>query len=149
MNKYEPEQGNNEKSGNARERADSTPLLPLPSLRDTTEQFTNWCTPFLTNEQRAETRAALNIFTRPNGLGERLHEKLKQDAEQARSQKLARQLLDRSFSLGDVTATSVNENYFFLFRPCELTRTKQAAGLICSCPQLQAGPRYRPNSSRC
>jgi carnitine O-acetyltransferase len=129
MNKYEPEMDKTRKSRNTLKAAGTPPLLPLPSLKDTADCFTRWFTPFLTNEQRAQTRAALNAFIKPDGLGVLLHERLQTSHNQNKqSCWLDEYWVTRFLARREPIVRS--GSFFFLFRQGELDRTRHAATLI-------------------
>ncbi|MCF6199200.1 MAG: choline/carnitine O-acyltransferase [Hyphomicrobiaceae bacterium] len=119
---------NIENNGAPLESKNTTQTMPLPSLEETAEHFTQWFTPLLDNEQRASTRAALNTFIKSGGLGCLLHEELR--ARSAKSD--TGSWLDdywQSRFLARHDAPSLNDNYFFLFAHEELSREKRAASL--------------------
>ncbi len=119
---------NIDNDGASLETSNTTQSMPLPSLEETAEHFTQWFTPLLDNEQRAATRTALNFFIKSGGLGSLLHKELR-----ARSQKkgVGSWLDDywKSRFLARHDAPSLNDNYFFLFAHEELSREKRAASL--------------------
>ena len=129
MNKYEPEMKNGEASDKALEQAGNLPPLPLPSLVRSADCLTRWFTPFLSNEQRAKTRAALNAFSAPKGLGEKLQERLQADFDNNKNKNWLENYWTGRF-LARREPNALNDNYFCLFRHNEADRIKRAAALI-------------------
>ena len=103
--------------------------LPLPTLEKTIDRFTDWATPFLTNEQRAQTRAALNSFLRPGGLGVLLQKKLLEYSDKNPDGSWLDNYWNSHF-LAQRSPTPTRSNYFFLFRHRESSRLKSAAALV-------------------
>ena len=107
----------------------TTKKLPIPSLEETADHFTRWFTPLLDNEQRAETRAALNKFVKPKGLAERLHKKLLANQKKNRSNSWLDEYWQNRF-LARRDPLMQADNYFFLFAHEEMSREKRAASLV-------------------
>jgi carnitine O-acetyltransferase len=114
---------------------DRLPRVPLPTLEETAERFLDWCSPLLTPEQLAETRAALADFIRPDGQGRRLHAAL----QEYDSSEGVHSWLDTFWPyryLGRRDRIALNANFFFLFHdpPSDPPsgQTERAAALIAS-----------------
>ncbi len=129
MNKYEPEMENGNAAQNADENTRALPHLPLPSLASSADCLTRWFTPFLSNEQRAKSRAALNAFIGPQGLGKQLHDRLQHVYDQDEDNHWLNDYWTTRF-LAKRAPNAINDNYFCLFRHGEADRIKRAAALI-------------------
>jgi carnitine O-acetyltransferase len=107
------------------------PRVPLPTVEDSCRRFLDWCAPLLTDEQLAETQAAVDEFLRPDSPAHVLHAALERyDASPG-----VHSWLDRfwpSRYLGRRDRIALNANYFFLFTDPEgrQTQVRRAAGLI-------------------
>ena len=107
------------------------PRVPLPTLDGSCRRFLDWCAPLLTDEQLAETEAAVDEFLRPGSPAHVLHAALaRYDARPG-----VHSWLDRfwpSRYLGRRDRIALNANYFFLFTDPEgrQTQVRRAAGLI-------------------
>ncbi|GAA2432161.1 choline/carnitine O-acyltransferase [Actinomadura vinacea] len=113
---------------------DALPRIPLPALEDSCGKLLDWCTPLLTEEQLAETRAAVEAFQRPGGPGRKLQAALEEyDASEG-----VHSWLDTFWPyryLGRRDRIALNANFFFLFRdapglPPGASQAERAAGLI-------------------
>ncbi len=134
MNKYEPEMENGDTAGNANEQnanegRQTLPDLPLPTLASSADCLTRWFTPFLTNEQRARSRTALNTFIEPKGLGSQLHARLQNRLDKDADNHWLKNYWTSRF-LAKRSPIAINDNYFCLFRHGEADRIKRAAALI-------------------
>jgi carnitine O-acetyltransferase len=107
------------------------PRVPLPTVEDSCRRFLDWCAPLLTDEQLAETEAAVDDFLRPGSPAHALHAALaRYDASPG-----VHSWLDRfwpSRYLGRRDRIALNANYFFLFKDPEgrQTQVRRSAGLI-------------------
>ncbi|MGV9673662.1 choline/carnitine O-acyltransferase [Nocardia sp. NPDC003482] len=94
---------------------DQLPRVPLPTLEDSCARFLRWCAPLLTEDEYAETEAALADLRRPDGPGRKLHADLARfDAEPG-----VASWLDEFWParyLGRRDRIALNANFFFLFR---------------------------------
>ena len=112
---------------------DDLPRVPVPALADSAAQFLEWCDPLLDDDQRAETRAAVDQLLRPDGPGPVLQAALEAfDAEPT-----THTWLDdfwESRYLGRRDRIALNANFFFLFTdsadPAESDQAARAAGLV-------------------
>ena len=112
---------------------DDLPRVPVPTLADSAAQFLEWSDPLLDDEQRAETRAAVDQLLRPDGPGPVLQAALEAyDAEPT-----THTWLDHFWEsryLGRRDRIALNANFFFLFvdsaDPAERDQAARAAGLI-------------------
>ena len=129
MNKYEPEMENGDASGAVDKETAPLPHLPLPSLTNSADCLTRWFTPFLTNEQRAKSRTALNAFIGQNGLGTQLHDRLQSAFDKDENQNWLSDYWTTRF-LAKRDPIPLNDNYFCLFRHGDADRIKRAAALI-------------------
>jgi len=120
---------NGETGKKALEQSPNLPCLPLPSLAGSADCLTRWFSPFLSNEQRAKTRSALNAFIRPQGLGVQLQGRLEAAYEADKKKNWLREYWSTRF-LARRQPTALNDNYFCLFRHGEADRIKRAAALI-------------------
>jgi carnitine O-acetyltransferase len=102
---------------------------PLPSLEESAALFTDWTTPALDNEQRAKTRAAVNEFVRPGGLGLRLQGWLERLSASSPARSWMDDYLDRRY-LGRREPSIPGDNFFCLFRHEELDGVDRAAALV-------------------
>ncbi|WP_106402239.1 choline/carnitine O-acyltransferase [Actinocorallia populi] len=108
---------------------DGLPRVPLPTLDHTCERFIEWCSPLLTDEQLAETEAAVADFLRPDGPGRRLHAALEEyDAREDVHSWL--DLFWPSRYLGRRDRIALNANFFFLFEESPLGQVERAAQLV-------------------
>ncbi|GAA0953147.1 choline/carnitine O-acyltransferase [Actinocorallia libanotica] len=108
---------------------DGLPRVPLPTLDHTCERFLEWCSPLLTDEQLAETKAAVADFLRPDGPGRRLHAALAEyDAREDVHSWL--DLFWPSRYLGRRDRIALNANFFFLFEDSPLGQVERAAQLV-------------------
>ena len=108
---------------------DGLPRVPLPTLDHTCERFLQWCSPLLTDEQLAETKAAVADFLRPDGPGRRLHAALAEyDAREDVHSWL--DLFWPSRYLGRRDRIALNANFFFLFEDSPLGQVERAAQLV-------------------
>ncbi|MCP4936925.1 MAG: choline/carnitine O-acyltransferase [bacterium] len=129
MNKYEPEMEKDDTAGKTNEETKTLPHLPLPSLASSADCLTRWFTPFLTNEQRAKSRTALNAFIEPQGLGSQLHARLQSMADMDDDNHWLNDYWTSRF-LAKRSSTAINDNFFCLFRHGEADRIKRTAALI-------------------
>lgn len=129
MSRTDLDMDQDDESRSTLKRSDAPPYLPLPSLKETAESFTQWFTPFLTNEQRAETRTALNHFVKFDGLGALLQTELQSSINKTDGQNWLEKYWATRY-LANREPIAVNDNFFFLFRHGETDRTKRAASLI-------------------
>ena len=112
---------------------DDLPRVPVPALADSAAQFLEWCDPLLDDDQRAQTRAAVDQLLRPDGPGPVLQAALEAfDAEPT-----THTWLDdfwESRYLGRRDRIALNANFFFLFTdsadPAESDQAARAAGLV-------------------
>jgi carnitine O-acetyltransferase len=112
---------------------DDLPRVPVPALADSAAQFLEWCDPLLDDDQRAQTRAAVDQLLRPDGPGPVLQAALEAfDAEPT-----THTWLDdfwESRYLGRRDRIALNANFFFLFTdsadPAEGDQAARAAGLV-------------------
>ena len=112
---------------------DRLPRVPLPTLDDSCRLFLEWCAPLLTEDERAETEAAVAAFLHPDSPAHALQAALERfDAAPG-----VRSWLDRFWParyLGRRDRIALNANFFFLFngpdddRP--QSRVQRAAGLV-------------------
>ncbi len=110
---------------------DSLPKVPLPELSITKQQFMEWCSPLLTNEEKEETKAALNLLLKKGGLGEKLHTSLKSFDKQPDTKSWL-DIFWPSRYLGRRDPISLNANFFFLFRHEPLSQIQRAAKIAAS-----------------
>jgi carnitine O-acetyltransferase len=111
------------------------PRVPLPTVEASCRRFLEWCAPLLTDDQMAETEAAVEQFLRPGSPAHTLHAALERfDAAPG-----VHSWLDRFWPtryLGRRDRIALNANYFFLFddRPDEQGReqgqVRRAAGIV-------------------
>jgi carnitine O-acetyltransferase len=110
---------------------DRLPRVPLPTLEDSCRLFLEWCAPLLTDEQLAETEAAVAEFLDPASPAHALQAALAAyDATPG-----VRSWLDRfwpSRYLGRRDRIALNANFFFLFKEADEGQVARAAGLIAS-----------------
>jgi carnitine O-acetyltransferase len=112
---------------------DGLPRVPVPALADSAAQFLEWCDPLLDDDQRAETRAAVDQLLRADGPGPVLQAALEAyDAEPT-----THSWLDDFWAaryLGRRDRIALNANFFFLFAdsadPAEADQAARAAGLV-------------------
>ena len=129
MNKHEPVMDDHDNKEKKTGETEDLPELPLPDLKASADHLTRWFTPVLSNEQRARTRAALNAFLKPGGLGEKLQQKLLDHSRAENSKNwLAPYWNSRFAERRDPVV--LNDNYFFLFRQGPRQRSHHAASLI-------------------
>ncbi|MDT0309515.1 choline/carnitine O-acyltransferase [Streptomyces sp. DSM 44917] len=111
------------------EHEDTLPRVPLPALEDTCRRFTEWSAPLLTEEERAETAAAVEEFLREDSPARTLHAALEAyDATEG-----VHSWLDTfwpSRYLGRRDRIALNANFFFLFQDTDQGQVDRAAGLI-------------------
>ncbi len=103
--------------------------MPLPSLEDSCARFLEWCSPLLTDEQRAQTEAEVAAFQRPGGPGRVLHAAL----EEYEASPGVHSWLDTFWPyryLGRRDRIALNANFFFLFQDSGEPQVERAAGLI-------------------
>ncbi|WP_280486337.1 choline/carnitine O-acyltransferase [Nocardia farcinica] len=94
---------------------DHLPRVPLPTLEASCERFLQWCSPLLTAEELATTRAAVDELLRPGGPGRTLHAALAEyDATPGVGSWLDQFWPSRY--LGRRDRIALNANFFFLFR---------------------------------
>ncbi|MFI5775661.1 choline/carnitine O-acyltransferase [Nocardia sp. NPDC051570] len=94
---------------------DQLPRVPLPGLADSCARFLDWCAPLLTEDEYAETEAALADLQRPDGPGRILQA----DLERFDATPGVGSWLDEfwpSRYLGRRDRIALNANFFFLFR---------------------------------
>jgi carnitine O-acetyltransferase len=118
-----------QKSNGTFAHAGSLPRVPLPGLSETSDRFMEWCSPLLTTEERQETQTAIDNFSKPGGLGEKLQGALKSFDEQPGTHSWL-DIFWPSRYLGRRDPIALNANFFFLFRPKEQGRNDRAAALI-------------------
>lgn len=110
---------------------DSLPRVPLPTLEESCERFLTWCSPLLTADELAATKAAVDEFLAPGSTARELHAELeKYDARPDVHSWL--DLFWPSRYLGRRDRIALNANFFFLFRDEPVTQLQRAAGLIAS-----------------
>lgn len=102
------------------------PKVPLPELKDTKQRFLEWCGPLLSDNELSETKSALENFTKPNGLAEKLQASLKQFNENPNTKSWL-DIFWPSRYLGRRDPIALNANFFFLFRHEPLDQIKRAA----------------------
>ncbi|MEV0292088.1 choline/carnitine O-acyltransferase [Nocardia sp. NPDC050710] len=94
---------------------DHLPRVPLPALEESADRFLQWCTPLLTDDELATTRAAVDDLLRADGPGRTLHAALQEyDATPGVGSWL--DLFWPSRYLGRRDRIALNANFFFLFR---------------------------------
>ena len=108
---------------------DCASLVPLPRLEESLESLNQWSTPVLDNEERAATRAAINNFRTPGGIGQRLQQWLEEANRSAGGHSWMADYLDHRY-LGNRQPLVMGDNYFCLFRHEELDGIDRAAALI-------------------
>ncbi len=108
---------------------DGLPRVPLPTLDHTCERFIEWCSPLLTDEQLAETKAAVADFLRPDGPGRKLHAALAESDARADVHSWL-DLFWPSRYLGRRDRIALNANFFFLFEESPLGQVERAAQLV-------------------
>ncbi|RDI67167.1 choline/carnitine O-acyltransferase [Nocardia pseudobrasiliensis] len=94
---------------------DQLPRVPLPGLADSCARFLQWCAPLLTEDEYAETEAALADLQRPDGPAAILQA----DLERFDASPGVGSWLDEfwpSRYLGRRDRIALNANFFFLFR---------------------------------
>ncbi|MEV2246926.1 choline/carnitine O-acyltransferase [Streptomyces sp. NPDC049970] len=110
-------------------RESTLPRVPLPTLEASCERFLAWCTPLLTEEERAATEAEVAAFLRPGGPGRTLHAALEEyDATEG-----VHSWLDTFWPyryLGRRDRIALNANFFFLFQDTGEGQLDRAAGLV-------------------
>lgn len=113
---------------------DTLPRVPLPALEDTCARFLEWSAPLLTEEEFADTEAAVQEFGRADGPGPKLHADLvRYNADPA-----THSWLDTFWParyLGRRDRIALNANFIFLFRDTPLRgfaepQVERAARLI-------------------
>lgn len=101
------------------ENEDTLPRVPLPALEDTCARFLEWSAPLLTEEEFADTEAAVQEFGRADGPGPKLHAELvRYNADPA-----THSWLDTFWParyLGRRDRIALNANFIFLFRDTPL-----------------------------
>jgi carnitine O-acetyltransferase len=116
------------------ENEETLPRVPLPALEDTCARFLEWSAPLLTEEEFADTEAAVQEFGRADGPGPKLHADLmRYNADPA-----TRSWLDTFWParyLGRRDRIALNANFIFLFRDTPLRgfaepQVERAARLI-------------------
>lgn len=107
----------------------SLPRVPLPELIATADRFLQWCAPLLTAEELEQTQASLTAFTKPDGLGRKLHAALKSFDDEPDTHSWL-DIFWPSRYLGRRDPIALNANFFFLFQHAEMERSKRAAILI-------------------
>ena len=115
--------------------AKSLPHLLLPTLANSADCLTRWFTPFLTNEQRAKTRAALNIFIEPKGLGSQLQARLQSKVDEDNDNHWLNDYWTNRF-LAKRSPIAINDNYFCLFRHGEVRPYQARCGTHCGRVEL-------------
>lgn len=110
---------------------DDLPRVPLPSVAESCERFLEWCTPLLTEDELAETKAAVEEFQREGSAAHTLHAALAEyDATEG-----VRSWLDTFWPyryLGRRDRIALNANFFFLFNDVDAGQAERAANLIAS-----------------
>ena len=128
MNNPEAEEKNN-KTNSTFGNDGTLPRVPLPNLTETTERFMEWCSPLLTQDERQTTKEAVDRFSKPGGLGERLHTALQSFDEQPGIHSWL-DIFWPSRYLGRRDPIALNANFFFLFKPGNMGQSERAATLI-------------------
>jgi carnitine O-acetyltransferase len=108
---------------------DRLPRVPLYPLADSCQWFLDWCTPLLTADELAATRAAVDEFL---SLGSPAH-KLQAALESFNEQEGVRSWLDLFWPtryLGRRDRIALNANFFFLFQDTDQTQEERAAALV-------------------
>jgi carnitine O-acetyltransferase len=107
------------------------PRVPLPTLKETSRRFIEWCEPLLDASELDDTKAALERFVRKGGPGELL-----QDALVTYNREPGvRSWLDLFWQtryLGRRDRIALNANVFLLFPDLSMSQTQRAASLITS-----------------
>lgn len=106
--------------------AGKLPKVPLPDLTTTKDRFMEWCSPLLTDAEKQETKAALEVFMKPGGLGAKTHAAL----EVFNNKPETHSWLDifwPSRYLGRRDPIALNANFFFLFQHQDASQVKRAA----------------------
>src|SRR5262249_37781427 len=105
------------------------PRLPLPGLDDSCARFLAWCAPLLTQDELAETRAAVAACLHQDSPARRLQAEL--EAKEARGEAGGRPdaLLGGRY-LRRRGPIALGADYFFLFEDCDRGQVERAAGLI-------------------
>ncbi|MPY79687.1 MAG: choline/carnitine O-acyltransferase, partial [Actinophytocola sp.] len=110
---------------------DSLPRVPLPSVAESCERFLEWCAPLLTEDELAETKAAVEEFQRDGSAAHTLQAALAEyDATDG-----VHSWLDTFWPyryLGRRDRIALNANFFFLFNDVDADQANRAAGLIAS-----------------
>lgn len=109
---------------------DRLPRVPLPTVEASCRRFLEWCAPLLSDDQLAETEAAVVAFQAPDGPAHALQAELERfDATPG-----VHSWLDRFWPtryLGRRDRIALNANFFFLFNDAPgLGQVERAAGLI-------------------
>lgn len=105
------------------------PRVPLPDLETSCARFLEWCAPLLTEDELAQTRAAVAHDLRPGGPLRREHERLVADEVAG----TGHSWLDdfwRDRYLGRRDRIALNANFFFLLPDTGESQVDRAASLV-------------------
>lgn len=105
------------------------PRVPLPALQETADRFLAWCSPLLSAEELQQTRSAVAAFTKPRGLGEKLHAALASYNDQSGIHSWL-DIFWQSRYLGRRDPIALNANFFFLFQHVAQACSKRAASIV-------------------
>lgn len=113
---------------------DKLPPVPLPALEDTCARFLEWSRPLLTEQEFAETEAAVQEFGQADGPGPKLHADLVRYNEDPTTHSWLDTFWPARY-LGRRDRIALNANFFFLFRDTPLRgfadpQVERAARLI-------------------
>lgn len=100
---------------------DRLPRVPLPTLEDSCARFLTWCSPLLTEAERAATKAAVSAFLAPDSAAHTLHTAL----ERYDRTEGVHSWLDTFWParyLGRRDRIALNANFFFLFQDSSLCK---------------------------
>lgn len=98
---------------------DKLPSVPLPTLEETCARFLEWSRPLLTEQEFADTEAAVREFERADGPGPKLHADLVRYNEDTATHSWLDDFWPARY-LGRRDRIALNANFFFLFRDTPL-----------------------------
>jgi len=98
---------------------DKLSSVPLPALEDTCARFLEWSKPLLTEQEFADTEAAVQEFGQADGPGPKLHADLVRYNEDAATHSWLDDFWPARY-LGRRDRIALNANFFFLFRDTPL-----------------------------
>jgi carnitine O-acetyltransferase len=105
------------------------PRVPVPALADTGRRFLEWSAPLLTDEQRAETEAAVASFLAPDSQAHRWQAELERYDARPEVPSWLEDFWAYRY-LGRRDRIALNANYFFLFGDSDQDQIHRAAALV-------------------